>query len=202
MKATDALGELRRLDRPVIESREAAARLRLSASSTTHLLRSMEAAGLAMHLRRGLWLLDLDADPVSLTAYLTAPYPSYVSLYSALSHHGLIEQIPRQIYVVSLDRSRRISNPKGAYSIHHVAPEVFGGFTGDPRSGYMATAEKALFDTVYIRSARKQRTYLPELELPGDFDRSELDTWTDKINPGWLRTIVRRELTDILTKGE
>ena len=201
MKATDALGELRRLGRPVIETREAAARLRRSASSTTHLLRSMQDAGLALRLRRGLWLLDFDADPVSLTAYLTAPYPSYVSLFSALSHHGLIEQIPRQIYAVSLDRSRRISNPKGVYSIHHVAPEVFGGFTGDPRSGYMATGEKALFDTVYIRSARKQRAYLPELELPDDFDRTELDTWTDRINPGWLPTIVRRELAEIITNA-
>jgi predicted transcriptional regulator of viral defense system len=198
MNAAEALGELRLLGQPVIETREASARLGISSERTTQLLRSLQDAGLAERLRRGIWLLDPQADSFVLPPYLTAPYPSYVSLYSALSHHGMIEQIPRQISVVSVDRPQTITTPKGTYSIHHVAPEVFGGFSGTPETGYLATPEKALFDAVYIRAARRQRVYLPEIELADSFDPSELAEWTNRITPGWLRTIVRRELERVV----
>ena len=59
---------------------------------------------------------------------------------------------------------------------------------GDP-----ATPEKALFDTIYIRAARREQVYLPELELPGQFNPAELESWALRIRAGWLRTIVRRE---------
>ena len=199
MRATEALRELHDIGRPVIETGEALARLNVSSASGGKLLRNLERAGLVRRLRHGLWLLDLEADPFSIPPYLTAPFPAYVSLWSALSRHGMIEQIPRQIFVVSLDRPRTLETPLATYSIHHIAPEVFGGYTGDAETGFIATPEKALFDSVYLPAARRRGIHLPELELPDDFGANAFDEWTSRINAGWLRTGVVRGLEKVLT---
>ena len=199
MRTTDALGELQRLHQPVVETGEVIARLGVSPVRASQILRSLEEAGLASRLRHGLWLLQPDIDPFAIPPYLTAPYPAYVSLWSALSRHGMIEQIPRQVFVVSLDRRpRRVETPLGTFSIHHVAPEVFGGYTGSGDTGYVATPEKALFDTVYLRSANRADVYLPELELPETFDERELTKWAERIASPWLRTKVSRALDKLV----
>jgi hypothetical protein len=38
--------------------------------------------------------LDPNVAPFVLAPYLTVPLPAYVSFFSALSRHGMIEQIP------------------------------------------------------------------------------------------------------------
>lgn len=201
MNATQAYGELLALKRPVVETREAATRLRTSSSNAIHMLRSAERAGLVRQLRHGLWAIDPNVDPIVVAAYLTVPYPAYISLWSALARHDMIEQIPRQIYVASLDRTREISTSIGDYSIHHLAPELFGGFTGDPSTGYIASPEKALFDSVYIRVPRGGRAYFPEITLPEGFQHAELEAWTRKISSARMRTLVSRGLQQVLTQS-
>lgn len=198
MRTADALGELQRLGRPVIARGEAIARLSVSPVRASQILRSLEQAGLVSRLGHGLWLLKPDVDPLSIPPYLTAPLPAYVSMWSALARHGMIEQIPRQIFVASLDRSRKVETPLATYSIHHLAPEVFGGYTGSSETAYLATPEKALFDTVYLRAARRGGVYLPELELPEAFDESELRDWTQRITSPRLRTMVERAFEKLL----
>jgi predicted transcriptional regulator of viral defense system len=199
VNASEALGDLRRLGRPVLATREATARLAVSPSRTTQILRALERSGLVKQLRHGLWLIDTDADPFTIPPYLTAPYPSYVSLFSALSAHGIIEQIPHHVFVVSLDRPATITTSIGTYSIHHVAPDVFGGYTRTSQGAFIATPEKALFDTVYGRTARHQAVHLPEIELSGDFNDSEAMIWADRIGHPSLATVTRRELERVLT---
>lgn len=201
MRTVDALGELQQLRRPVLETGEVVARLGVSRVRASQILHSLEEAGLVSRLQRGLWLLKPEADPFSIAPYLTSPFPAYVSLWSALSKHGMIEQIPRQVFVVSLDRPRQVETPIATYSIHHFAAEVFGGFTGSSAVGYIATPEKALFDAVYLPSARRSTVYLPELELPEIFDESELATWAQRISAPWLRTKVSRELDELLAEA-
>lgn len=198
MRAADAYGELLRIGRPIVRTREAATRLHASISSASHLLRSMEEAGLARRLRQGLWTLQPDIDPVILAPYLTAPFPAYVSFWSALARHDMIEQIPRQIFVASPDRTRHLATTIGAYSIHHIAPELFDGYRGSQTSGYIATPEKALFDTVYVRAARAARSFFPELSLPENFDETQLAGWTQRVATPRLRTLVSREVEKAL----
>jgi predicted transcriptional regulator of viral defense system len=198
MRAADAYGELLRIGRPIVQTREAATRLHASTSSASHLLRSMEEAGLARRLRQGLWALQPDIDPFTLAPYLTAPFPAYVSFWSALARHDMIEQIPRQISVASPDRTRHLSTTIGAYSIHHLAPELFDGYSGTEDSGYLATPEKALFDTVYIRATRGARPFFPELSLPENFDETQLATWTHRLPTPRLRTLVSRGVEEAL----
>jgi hypothetical protein len=63
MRAADAYGELLRIGRPIVQTREAATRLHTSTSSASHLLRSIEQAGLARRLRQGLWALHPTSTP-------------------------------------------------------------------------------------------------------------------------------------------
>lgn len=198
MRATDALAELQALGRPVVETGEAVARLGTSSASAGMLLRRLESAGQIERLGRGLWLIDRNADRAVIVPYLTRPFPSYISLWSALSRFGMIEQIPKQVFVISLDRPKTIETPLGVYSIHHVVPEVFGGYDGDDRSGFFAMAEKALFDSVYLPSAQRRNAHLPEIELPSDFDTEVVAYWTRRIRAPWLRAKVSRALERIV----
>ena len=201
MRTSDAYGSLLALGRPVIETREAAARLGTSLTNASRILRALDEAGLARRIRRGLWALDPEVDAFVVAPYLTAPFPAYVSFWSALARHDMIEQIPRSVFVASLDRTKDLSTPIGVFSIHHLAPELFGGFDATPDAGYLATPEKALFDTVYARAPRGGHVYLPELSLPAGFDTAQLRSWIEKIPRPRLRTLVSRELEAALARA-
>ena len=198
MRATDAYADLLKLDRKVITTAEAATRWRTERRTTSKRLQGLERAGLVRRLRRGLWSLDPALDPFVLPPYLTAPLPAYVSFWSALARHEMIEQVPRRIWVASPARPRRIDTAIGGYEIHHLAPELFGGFTGSPDRGFLAEPEKALFDTVYVRAAAGSRAYFPELSLPPGFSRAQAERWVEAIESRRLRTLVSRHLGEVL----
>lgn len=197
MRASEAYGDLIALDRKVLTTREAAARWRASPVVATRRLQRLEADGLVRKLRRGLWAIDPKLKPIALAPYLTAPLPAYVSLFSALYEHGAIEQIPRSVSVVSLDRPREVETAIARFSIHHIAPELFGGFKGDEERGYLADVEKAIFDLVYIRAAAGGEAFFPELRPPRKLRTAELRRWTQRIESQRLRTLVSRNLRAI-----
>jgi len=202
MTAIGAYGQLRQLDRTVITTSEAAAVWQVSGRTAGRRLEAMDEAGLVRRLRRGLWALDPDIPPFAVAPFLTAPLPAYVSFWSAFARHQMIEQIPRQISVASLDRARTAITTVGNFEIHHLAPELFGGFEGSEASGYVATPEKALFDTVYVRAASADRAYFPELSLPAGFDDGELERWTERIASARLRTLVSRRLDEVRARRQ
>lgn len=110
----------------------------------------------------------------------------------------MISQIPRSTYVVSLGRPQEVETSRGDFSIHNVAPEVFGGFEPTKEGAFVATPEKALFDVFYL-SGTKPRTFssLPEIELPNGFDFGGLRNWTRKVPSQRLRTIVERRTAEL-----
>jgi predicted transcriptional regulator of viral defense system len=201
MKPAAAYAELLSMNRAVLTTREAAARWQTSQGTAGRRLRTMEEAALVRRLRRGLWALDRDIAPFALAPYLTAPFPAYVSFWSALSRHEMIEQIPRQISIASLDRARRIATTVGTYEVHRLAPELFGGYHGSEETGYLATPEKALFDAVYVRTAAGSRAFFPELALPEDFDDAQIKKWIGRIKAPRLRTLVSRRLREVLRQA-
>ena len=193
---------LRRLDRSVVTTSEAAAVWQTSGRTAGRRLEAMNESGLVRRLRRGLWALDPELPVFAVAPFLTAPFPAYVSFWSAFARHQMIEQIPRQVSVASLDRARTVITSVGTFEIHHLAPELFGGFDGSEESGYLARPEKALFDSVYIRAASGGRAYFPELSLPAGFEFGELEMWTGRIGSARLRTLVSRRLDEVLGAAE
>jgi predicted transcriptional regulator of viral defense system len=200
MNAAEALSRLRDLGVPVVTSSDAAGVLGVSAPATSKTLGRLARAGLVVPVRKGLWALDRDLDLLLLTEYLTAPYPSYVSLQTALYRHGLISQIPSVIYAVTLGRDRRFQTPFGAYSFHHLPPGLFGGWAPPPPTGLkLATAEKALADYLYLTPTRSRLfAALPELELPSGFRVEKTRAWLRRIPSRRLRTLAERRLEEIL----
>ncbi len=203
MNAREALGRLRSLQIPAATTADAAAVLGLSTEAASHTLRRLASSGLVTSVRRGLWALSDRPDPLALAEYVTAPYPSYVSLQTALYRRGMIAQIPSMIYLVSLARGDRVETKVGTYSVHHIRPELFGGFEHDAASGTkLALPEKALFDFLYLAPTRGRLfAALPELELPRGFRRSEARAWADRIPSRRSRTIVQRALDEVLARG-
>ena len=190
---------MRRMGKPVITTGDAALRLGLTRSAATRALGRLAAAGLVLHLRHGLWSLDPRIDPLLLPEYLTAPFPAYVSLLSALHLHGMISQIPRVIYVASLAPTKRIKTGRADYSVHRLAPSFFGGFETTAAGVRLARPEKALLDCLYLAPGRSRLfAALPEVEIPRAFDRKGARLWLDRISPGPRRQLVERRLEALL----
>jgi predicted transcriptional regulator of viral defense system len=199
MNGVEALARLRRLRVPVVRTADAAVALGQSTFAASQTLGRLARAGLVHPVRHGLFWVDGEIDPHRLPDHLTAPMPSYLSLHTALHLHGLIEQIPDVIYAASLGRTQRIRTRAGTFSIHHLAPAVFGGFEDRADGVRIATPEKALFDFAYLSGGRSRLfTSLPELDLPPRFRRKELARWLDKIPSRRSSTLTAKKLEELL----
>ena len=128
MNQIEALQRLRTLATPAVESRDVAALLQVSASNATTILRRLAAEGMITHLTRGRWMVNQKIDRLALPELISAPYPAYISLQSALFHHGLIEQIPSILYAVTPGRPRRLRTPVVTISFHRMPPGTLQGF--------------------------------------------------------------------------
>ncbi len=202
MNALEALRLLRDLRTPVVSTSDAAALLRLPTAQASNTLARLARAGMVARVRRGIWAVASPVDPLVLPEFLTAPYPSYVSLHSALYLHGMTAQIPAVTYAVSLGRTQRIPTALGTFSLHHIAPEFFGGYEVRDSGAKIATPEKCLLDVLYL-STRRSRLFaaLPELELPRGFRPREARRWIRRLRARWLRTVVARRLDAVLRGG-
>ena len=195
MNQIEALQRLRTLATPVVETRDVAALLQASTSSATTILRRLAQKRMITHLSRGRWLVNEKIDRLALPELISAPYPAYVSLQSALFHHGLIGQIPLVIYAVTPARPRRLRTPMGTISFHRMPPELFKGFELLSRSdAKVATPEKALFDLLYLAPGRSRVfSNQPELTIPRRFQWERLKEYTKLVkSPGRQAYIAER----------
>jgi len=196
MNQIQALQQLRLLAAPVVETRDVAALLQVSASNATAILRRLASRGMIVHLSRGRWLLDGKIDRNALPELILAPYPAYVSLQSALFHHGLIEQIPSVLYAITPARPRRLRTPLGTVSFHRMPPELFEGFELSSGSdAKIATPEKALFDLLYLAPGRSRVfSTLPELSVPRRFQWQRLKDYTARVKSPGRRAFITERL--------
>ena len=198
MKSSAAYADLLAFGKDVVTTEDAAVRLNISVSGATRALSRLADDGLVVRLRHGLWSLRAKIDPLELPESLTAPFPAYVSLHTALYRHGLISQIPQVIYVASLGRTHRVATTIATYSIHHLPPALFGGY--ESRGGVnLATAEKALIDTLYLGNVRSGLfARLPEVELPKSFRLAEARRWIARVRAPNKRAMVEARFQQLL----
>ncbi|HUG72351.1 MAG TPA: hypothetical protein VMK82_02895 [Steroidobacteraceae bacterium] len=192
MNQIDALQRLQTLAAPAVETRDVAALLQVSASNATTILRRLAAEGMIVHLSRGRWLVNQKIDRHALPELISAPYPAYISLQSALFHHGLIEQIPSVLYAITLGRPRRLRTPVGTISFHRMPPELFAGFELSSASeAKIAIPEKALFDVLYLAPGRSRVfSRLPELTIPHRFQWQRLKEYTELVKSSGRRAFI------------
>jgi predicted transcriptional regulator of viral defense system len=199
MTQVEALARLEGLDQPLFETRDLAALLKVERSNATQIATRLARTGLVVKLARGKWALKDRANRFAIAEHLTSPFPSYISLQSALYHHGMISQIPAVTYAVSLARPRRYETPLGAFSIHHVESHFFFGYeTDETGSAKVAVPEKALIDVFYFRPTRTRLFVdLPEVEFPKTFDWNLAGHMARKIRGRSRRALVEQALSSI-----
>jgi len=202
MKMLDVHATLRDMDQSVFQTSDAAARLGVNAGHASKMLSRLSESGHVVRLAHGLWTVDRHLDPLTLPGPLTAPFPSYVSLQSALYYHGLLSQIPAVTYAVSVGRTHRFETPLGTISVHHVAPGFFFGYETVGRGGLkLATPEKALVDWLYLGPARsKLFRVLPELEIPRTFSVRKVRAIIGRLADSRRRTFVARRWERLLAE--
>lgn len=76
-------------------------------------------------------------------------YPSYISLESALSLYGIIDQFPYQILSVTLRKTKSFKVMGKQFVYAHIKPEFFKDYIKE-RNFLIATPEKSVFDFLYL----------------------------------------------------
>ena len=177
MNSSDAalLGYLRR--RRVFLTRDASVETGLAVHTLARGLKRVGELELAAPLKRGVWasLLAERPHPFEPVPYLRAPWPAYVSLYSALAAHGVLEETPRAVFAVTAGPSLQLTTPLADYSFHHLPARFMWGFETrrTEKTAYpLASAEKALLDTVYLAGVPRSPIGVPTAREDGwDLDR-------------------------------
>lgn len=192
MKLIDVYQKILELNTPMFQTRDIAAYLGISISHASKLLERLAQAAQVIHLSRGRWGLKDRIDPLQLPELLTTPYPSYISLQTALYYHGMISQVPTVIYAVSLAKSQRFDTPLGTVSIHYIQPSFFLGYEVNQYHIKMATPEKAIIDVLYLSPSKTRLfAHLPEFEFTDGFDRALATEYIRMIPSRSRRTLVK-----------
>lgn len=200
MKLIDAYTKLKQLNLPVIQTNDAAAYLDISVNHANKLLTRISKTNQLIHIKHGVWAFP-DTDALVLPGFLTSPFPSYISLQTALYFHNMISQIPSIIYAVSIGRAKVYKTPIATVSIHHINPSFYFGYEEKGVNGLLKIAlpEKALLDIFYL-SQTKTRLFkkLPEVELPKNFKISVANRMIAKITSIRKRTLVQRSFSEFI----
>lgn len=204
MTLSEALGNIKAMVQPVFRTVDVMVALDVRKSHASKLLERLARHGHVMRLKRGLWAIAEGLEPLTLVPHMTAPFPSYVSLQSALYYHDMISQIPEVIYCVSLARTRTYKTPVATISVHHIPSSFFFGYEeiGD-RGVRVATPEKALLDILYLSQARSRLfAALPEVEFPQRFNIKQAHRMIRKITDSRRRTLVLNRFHRLLERNE
>ena len=111
MRLDQALARIQQTGQTVMRTADVMGLLDVNKDHASQILSRLAGSGHLLRLKRGTWLIARTRDPLPLVGYLTAPLPSYISLQTALYHHGMISQMPTVIYCVSLTRTRVYATP-------------------------------------------------------------------------------------------
>lgn len=196
MRALDVLMTLRRSSTLVLSAAEAQAILGMKPHAASKCLQRLADANAITKLTHGLyWVSEQPVDMMVVSRFLTLPFPSYVSMYTALYFRGALSQMSPIMYCVTLGRARKVKTAGATFAFRHLTPNLFGGYETLPSGALIASTEKALFDLAYFAAVRgSQLGRLPELELPDNFDLRRLKKWISKVNSVPKRTQVPRTL--------
>lgn len=185
---------------PTFFTRDAAQLLGISDNHAAVILSRLAKQNTIVKLMRGCWAYSNSVDPLLLCDILNYPMLSYISLYTALYYHGMIEQIPDMIYVITIGKSKTVQTSLATFSMHHITGFLFDGYQVYGKSNVlMAIPEKALFDVLYLMPAKSHLfSRLTELEIPAHFRLSYFKKWLRYIENDGRKTMIKKQLAKLL----
>lgn len=143
----------------------------ISMSAASKRLLRLAEKKLLTRITKGLWANTSHPHfhPLACVPYLLGKEQGYVSFLTALHLHGLVSQIPKSIQIATTGHARMLDSPVGKFEFLQIKPELMkqGIKWSNTHLPYLiATAEKALIDTLYL-STRKNRRFarMPEVEI-------------------------------------
>lgn len=199
MNSLKFLSALQKRRLTFVETADVALLLKISKHSAGKYLEALREQKLIEKVSRGKWaLVGSDFDPLQIAEFLTAPFESYISLNSALFHHGMIEQVPTRIYAMTVGRTRLTKTPFGQFSFHKCNPCFFVGYVYHKPFLNIATPEKALIDFFYYSSTKSREfTKLPEIELPKDFSWRKAQAFCAQIPSPRSASLAKSRLAEL-----
>jgi len=183
---------------------EVACWVRGSPNRQFSLLRRALKAGEAVRIHRGLYCLATKylrqkIDPLVLSQRIYGP--SYISLETALSHHGWIPEAVYAITSVSGDRSREFDTPLGHFSFTRVPQRTFYAEVSrvEQEAGcsfLLASPLKALADYVYVHKCDwdSARSLIESLRVDEDLLATIEAEGVDRLRDNYSSLRVRRFL--------
>lgn len=154
-------------------------------------------SGDLIQIKKGLYVLGNRISEQSPNTFLLANHiygPSYISMDSALSFHGMIPERVHQITSVSTRTSKQFNTAMGRFDYLQVKPSYFSfgiGNYGNPTSGYfmMASPEKALWDKIVLTSGvlfRSKVEVMQFLEEDLRIDLTVVSNWNPEQMATWI----------------
>ena len=169
----------------------------LTPAAATKALTRLAGQDLVSRIKKGVWgsTLSTDLNSYEAVPYLRAPWPAYVSLYSALADYGVVEEIPHLVYAVSTAPPKRYRTSIGEFSIHHLPERLIWGYAvkQQGQASYpIAEPEKAFLDLVYLALIPRSPLELPHKRgRKWDLDKEKLKRYAArfKFEPltNWLK---------------
>ncbi len=119
--------------------------------------------------------------------------PSFVSLESALSFHGLIPETVLSVTSVCTRKTRHINSPLCSFIYRSIQPQYFFGYeakTGRKHKYLMASPGRAVVDLFYLRRDISSAEDMMELRFDSEtfsgLDPMEILDMAERFNKPWL----------------
>lgn len=136
--------------------------------------------GLLIRLRQGYFTFpEYKGKPDYAWYFANRMYrPSYISLHTALSFHGIIPESVIQITSVTSLKTAYFVNPFGEYSYKTIKKEMMSGYVlktlSDGRTLQIADPEKALSDLLYLYPEYSTTQDMLDLRLDEEYLQNDL----------------------------
>ncbi len=115
--------------------------------------------------------------------------PSYVSLETALSYHGIIPEVAMAVTSLTTKPTRQYRNEHGLFLYRTIRPKAFNGYYVEKVRGYdvlIAEPEKAFIDYLYFAVGRGRKIRLADQRFEQNriagFKRGKLKAYSQAYN--------------------
>jgi predicted transcriptional regulator of viral defense system len=160
---------LLKIEKPFFSPDDVAYALGIQPASAAVLCGRYVRKGLLVRLKRGLYARTeqlrnfSQQDLFRLANFLQVP--SYISLTTALSYHGLTTQVQRAFYEsISLKRTRKFEVSQFTFHYSKISLDLYKGFER-VEGVFIALPEKALLDSFYLASLGRYSLDTSALDL-------------------------------------